>query len=367
MTKDTASPRLGASESDYEKEKGASQGKFLKIEEGDNIHRVVKGFTVSTQVFLPTLITNEANELVQTVRVMDVPKPNAGFYDTLIGKIINASWAVQKKHGKDWSPINVNRRASAVVFDINEDMEDNDTGIPTLQIASYPISVVKDDRTKTGLLYLQKQETVSKPVKLVNGPMFAWNAVITKNIDATKSSVRGTSYTVRVMTEDDIYAEFSNKLPLEALDSKWEGYDELFELVYTDAQKEALSATFEEKNNARKNTYQPLTTHEDMLKFFEEYPLDLTSEDSEGNAKFPHAEELMEAIHTMGVKMIEGKSEIEAANGQLKEGSDEESDKIDEAEETEHEVVDEEKEKEKETVGAEQDSESKGKTTKRGW
>ncbi len=321
--------RLGMNEDQFEDEKGASTGSFLLLKEGANIHHVVNGFKVSSSAYIPTVTKNEnTGKLNRVQRAVDVLKPKTGYYDSIIGKLINNLWEINKGHNVKGSPISVSKKGIGLVFDEGETVDADNP--PRLQLVSYPISVLQNEKNKTGLYFLQKAQTIPDGegvTKLQFGPMWALKSVIEKIIDPSLPPMRGTSYTVRFLTEDKIAQTFVGKLPLSALNADYDGYDKLYNLVFTEAERAVIDEDGSEMTKNMNSVYQPLTDTQ-MLEFFEKNPVDLTALNPDRTPMFPYAEEVMKKLQMYDVKLLESSSEIDENPQETTEASNDAVDEI---------------------------------------
>ena len=215
-----------------------------RLEEGDNVHRVLFGPVKISLQYYPTLVEDPTTgEMVQRMKV--IRRGNAGTpLDTLssLEKRIRTGRGEQNAS----SSLNPSNKWLYLV------MDKNDEDYPSVKIAEYPYTVYKK------LIELEAAVSIKDSSKLRNGLIFMWDAIITKSVDKAKGIRFGTSYDAQVDPENT----FSGKVPVS----------------YLGEVKQLLT----------------------------DFPIYLGATNPDGSYRFPSVEQFQEQLEKMGIDFLSG-------------------------------------------------------------
>lgn len=202
---------FGMKTSEYENELGGTRTEIRRLDEVRKYyHRVVVGVLKKEMILYPSYRTdNETGEVSQLLIPIDLD-PNA---DTVLDELGRIERRIRKELGaEDKTMFNRTTRYLFMVFD----RDDHEVKLVPYE---YPYTVVKN------LMKLQKERSRKDPTKLLNGSIYAWDAIIEKSKDPKISDPRySIGYSASVDTET---AELSGQMPAEVIelddydDSEW--------------------------------------------------------------------------------------------------------------------------------------------------
>ena len=256
-----------------------------RLEEGDNVHRVLFGPVKISLQYYPTLIEDETTgEMVQRMKV--IRRGNAG---TPLDTLASLEKRIRTGRGEQnaSSSLNPSNKWLYLV------MEKNGDDYPSVKIAEYPYTVYKK------LIELEAAVSTKDSSKLRHGLIFMWDAIITKNVDKSKGIRFGTSYDVQVDPENS----FSGKVPVSYLGASTAELGEKLDLekFFTEDEYAAIkAATIDlEKEGAPH-------TAEEIQQLLSDFPIYLGATNPDGSYRFPSIEQFQQQLEKMGIDFLSG-------------------------------------------------------------
>jgi len=325
-----------------EKAKGGFTDK-VRLEDGENIHRVIYGPVKVQYIYYPTLQRDaETNELKQSIRVIKRPQEGC-----ILDSLASFEKRVRIQKGEKNPNSNLSPRSKWLYLVIDRNSEE-----PEIKVAEYPYKVFDQ------ILKLEAAKSSKNTNKLRHGLIFMYDLIITKSVEKGKPRQYGTSYHVEVDPEN----AWSGKIPVaalgmpaEELEKRFKGFKQFFpkddwKLI------EDMDIDLEKEGEA--------DSPEEILHKLKENPIYLQATSPDGGYMFPALEEFKEQMEEAGVDYTESGKKKPATKGLL-EGSDkqfkdldnnvsyeEEEEEGDEVEEADFEEIEEgEKPKKKKKKG----------------
>lgn len=258
-----------------------------RLEEGDNVHRVLFGPVKISLQYYPTLVEDEmTGEMVQKMKVLRRPQSGSPL-DTLSS--LEKRIRNQRGEQNAGSSLNPSTKWLYLV------MDKNDSDYPAVKIAEYPYTVYKK------LIELEAAVSVKDGSKLRHGLIFMWDAIITKSVDKSKGIRFGTSYDVTVDPEN----KYSGKVPTSYLGASTADLGEKLDLAkfFTDEEYEVIKASELdlEKEGEPHNA-------EEIKQLLQDFPIYLGATNPDGSYRFPSIEKFQEQLEKMGIDFLSGES-----------------------------------------------------------
>jgi len=254
-----------------------------KLQEGENIHRVLFGPVKTSLLYYPTLVEDDDGVMQQRMRVIKRP-PTGCSLDVLasLDRRIRASRG--EKNSK--SSLDPSTKWLYMVMDKGAE------GYPRVQMIEYPYTVYKK------LIELESAVATKDSSKLRHGLVFMWDAIITKSIDKSKGIQFGTSYDVTVDPDN----KYTGKVPVSYLGMPEEIKEKIeFNKFFTDAEYAAIqdcSIDLEQEG-------QP--DDADLIaQKLAENPIYLGATNPDGSYRFPSVEKFQEQLDKLGIGYLEG-------------------------------------------------------------
>tara|TARA_R100000008_G_C3586267_1_gene172576 strand:+ start:3324 stop:4331 length:1008 start_codon:yes stop_codon:yes gene_type:complete len=258
-----------------------------RLEEGDNVHRVLFGPVKISLQYYPTLVEDATTgEMVQRMKV--IRRGNAGTpLDTLssLEKRIRTGRGEQNAS----SSLNPSNKWLYLV------MDKNDEDYPSVKIAEYPYTVYKK------LIELEAAVSTKDSSKLRHGLIFMWDAIITKNVDKSKGIRFGTSYDVTVDPEND----FSGKVPVSYLGASTAELGEKLDLAKFFTEDEYAVIQAAELDLEKEGAPH---TAEEVKQLLADFPIYLGATNPDGSYRFPSIEQFQEQLEKMGIDFLSGEA-----------------------------------------------------------
>jgi hypothetical protein len=260
----------------------------VRIQEGDNIHRVLFGPVRQSLVYYPTLVEDkETGSMVQRMKVIRRPK-EGGPLDVLA----SLEKRIRSSRGEKFTKSSLDPSTKWLYLIIDKESEN----YPKVEVAEYPYTVYKE------LVELESATATKDKGKLRQGLIFMWDAIITKSVDPSKSRQFGTSYSVQV----DPGNEWSSKVPVSYVGMTAADLGEKLDLkkFFTDEEYIAI----EESKIDLEEQGVP-DTAEEMKQKLAEFPIYLGATNPNGSYRFPSIEQFQEQLDKLGLDYLEGDSE----------------------------------------------------------
>lgn len=266
-----------------EKARGGFTDK-VRLEDGENIHRVIYGPVKVQYIYYPTLQRDaETGELKQSVRV--VKRPQEG---CILDSLASFEKRIRTQRDEKNPRSNLSPRTKWLYLVISRNEEE-----PSIKVAEYPFKVYDQ------IIKLEASKSSKNPNKLRHGLIFMYDLIITKAIEKGKPRQYGTSYHVEVDPEN----EWSGKIPVaalgmpaEELEKKLKGFEKFFpeddwELI------ENMDIDLEKEGEP--------DTPEAILSKLQENPIYLNATNPDGSYMFPALEDFKEQLLESGVEFTE--------------------------------------------------------------
>ena len=155
----------------------------VRLEEGENVHRILFGPVKVQSVYWPTLV-EDSDTGAMVPRNKLIRRPQQGtLFDTLAS--LEKRVRTQMGEANPRSSFSPSNKWWYLVIDRNDPS-------PTIQIAEYPYTVYKR------LVELESQISTKNRENLRHGLIFQYDVIITKKVDPTRPRFLGTSYEVDV-------------------------------------------------------------------------------------------------------------------------------------------------------------------------
>lgn len=251
---------------------------------GDNKYRFLYGPLKVKTVFYPSIYTDPNTNEVKSIR-KGVNVPDSGsIFDQLaaLDKTIRASMGEEKPR----SPFVPSTKFLYLGFNRAE---------PQVKVR-----IIEVKRTvMEGLIKLEDARSTRDSSKLRYGPIFSWDAIVTKSQDPNKPKEIGTKYSVQVDPES---MPLSGQIPVEWLKlSPADFFGKVDKLkVFTEEELDIIHATDLDLREHGKSK-----SNEEIVADFQKFPIDFTAVNSDGSYVFPNPNEFMVKLKEMGIKFIE--------------------------------------------------------------
>ena len=258
-----------------------------RLEEGDNVHRVLFGPVKISLQYYPTLVEDEmTGEMVQRMKVI-----RRGQSGTPLDTLSSLEKRIRSQRGEQNAGSSLNPSSKWLYLV----MDKNDEDYPSVKIAEYPYTVYKK------LIELEAATSIKDSAKLRNGLIFMWDAIITKSVDKSKGIRFGTSYDVSVDPEN----KFSGKVPVSYLGASTAELGEKLDLskFFTGKEYEAIQAA-ELDLEKEGQPHSP----EEIKQLLQDFPIYLGATNPDGSYRFPSIEKFQEQLQKMGIDFLSGDS-----------------------------------------------------------
>ena len=275
--------KLGQPSHLKEKAKGGFTDK-VRLEDGENIHRVIYGPVKVQYIYYPTLQRdNETGELKQSVRVIKRPQEGC-----ILDSLASFEKRIRTQRGDKNAKSNLSPRTKWLYLVIDRSKEE-----PAIEIAEYPFKVFDQ------ILKLEAAKSSKDSNKLRHGLIFMYDLIITKAVEKGKPRQYGTSYHVEVDPEN----AWSGKIPVaalgmpaEELEKKLKGFEKFFpdedwELI------ENMDIDLEKEGEP--------DSPELILSKLQDNPIYLNATNPDGSYMFPALEEFKDQLLESGVEFTE--------------------------------------------------------------
>jgi hypothetical protein len=260
----------------------------VRVNEGDNIHRVLFGPVRQSLIYYPTLVEDqETGEMVQRMKILRRPKEGCP-----LDVLASLEKRIRSSRGEKFTKSSLDPSTKWLYLVINKESED----YPKVEIAEYPYTVYKE------LVELESATAIKDKSKLRHGLIFMWDAVITKSIDPSKSRQFGTSYSVQVDPDN----KFSGKVPVSYLGINATELAEKMDLKKFFTEEEYISIN-ESKLDLEEQAVPD--SAEDMKQKLAEFPIYLGATNPNGSYRFPSIEQFQTQLEKMGLDFLEGDTE----------------------------------------------------------
>jgi len=256
----------------------------VRLQEGENIHRILFGPLKVQTIYWPTLEEDsETGTLVPRNKMVRRPEQGC-IFDNLasLEKRIRA----QQGEDKPRSSFAPSNRWWYAVIDKTDDEHE-------IKIAEYPFTVYQR------LIELESQKSTKNTKNLRHGLVFMYDVIITKKVDPGRPKYLGTSYEVDVDPEN----EFSGKIP-----GYWLGQstgelneEENFDLsnFFNEEELQMIQdSTIDLEKEATPDN------PDDILAKLKEYPIHISATQPDGSYRFPEREKFMEQLTEFGLTYL---------------------------------------------------------------
>lgn len=265
-----------------------AQGGFtnrFRLEEGENIIRVLYGPIRSTSVYYPTLIEDKeaGGELKQGLRVLKVPREGCP-----LDRLRDLDLRIRKKKGEDKPQSALKHSSKWLYLIINQGNPDE----PVVELAEFPYSVFQQ------IVKLEEARSTKERNKLRNGLIFMYDLIITKTVEPGLPKQFGTKYTVEV----DVENEYSGKIPAQYLNktaSELSDRGLKVEKFFTPEAMAAISnCSIDLEEEAKPQTAEEMNAQLTKL------PIYLDAKDRNGRPMFPAQTEFENELEAMGLAYL---------------------------------------------------------------
>lgn len=259
-----------------------------RLEEGDNVHRVLFGPVKISLQYYPTLVEDEmTGEMVQKMKVLR--RPTSG---TPLDTLSSLEKRIRSQRGEQNAGSSLNPSTKWLYLV----MDKNDSDYPAVKIVEYPYTVYKK------LIELEAAHSVKDSSKLRHGLIFMWDAIITKSVDKSKGIRFGTSYDVTVDPENS----FSGKVPVSYLGASTADLGEKLDLekFFKSEEYEVIKASeldLEKEGEPH--------TQEEIKQLLADFPIYLGATNPDGSYRFPSIEKFQEQLGKMGIDFLSGEGD----------------------------------------------------------
>ena len=268
-------------------EKSKQIGK-VRLDEGENVHRILFGPVKVQSVYWPTLVEDpDTGTMIPRNKLIRRPAQGTVF-DTLAS--LEKRVRAQMGESNPRSSLSPSNKWWYLVIDRND---------PTasIQIAEYPYTVFKR------LVELESQISTKNRDNLRHGLIFQYDVIITKKVDPTKPKFLGTSYEVDVDPEN----AYTGKVPAKLLGAKTEdlkaaGFDP--QSCFSEEDWDMVESCDINLEEAAKPD-----TPESVIEKLKQFPLNLGATGPDGSFRFPSKEKFMDQLQTMGLNYLDGDKE----------------------------------------------------------
>lgn len=309
--------KIGQNKENIQKASG-TKGLWLKLKDGENLHRVLYGPLPMNTVFWPTVVEQDGKRK-QTVRSARVPDSGSIFH-----QLAAIDRRAQRAQGADDPTSVFDAKTTYNYLVIDKE------GAGTLQIAQYPKKV------KDQLVEIQAKRDRQSPDKLRYGLIWMFDCIITKAIDNDKGRRYGTDYTVEVDN-----SPVSGQVPAEWLDLD---FDELVKSGNVKPEQFFKKSELKEMEAFDIDVEEATRPHTEaeILDMLSRNPVDLLGKKF-GDPAFLDASVIMEELKLLKLPFVEG------IEGEVKKALPAASKKAKNMEEAEYREVEETEDDEEET------------------
>jgi len=256
-----------------------------RLEEGDNVHRVLFGPVKISLQYYPTLVEDETTgEMVQRMKV--IRRGSAG---TPLDTLSSLEKRIRTGRGEQNASSSLNPSSKWLYLV----MDKNDDDYPSVKIAEYPYTVYKK------LIELEAAVSIKDSSKLRNGLIFMWDAIITKSVDKSKGIRFGTSYDAQVDPENT----FSGKVPVSYLGASTAELGEKLDLEKFFTPEEYAVIQAAELDLEKEGAPH---TAEEVKQLLTDFPIYLGATNPDGSYRFPSVEQFQEQLTKMGIDFLSG-------------------------------------------------------------
>lgn len=259
-----------------------------RLQEGDNVHRVLFGPVKISLQYYPTLIEDEmSGEMTQRMKV--IRRGQAG---TPLDTLSSLEKRIRSQRGEQNAGSSLNPSSKWLYLV----MDKNDEDYPAVKIAEYPYTVYKK------LIELESAISTKDSAKLRHGLIFMWDAIITKSVDKSKGIRFGTSYDVTVDPENAT----SGKVPISYLGASTADLGEKLDLEKFFTPEEYTVIKASEINLEDEGTPH---TPEEIKQLLQDFPIYLGATNPDGSYRFPSIEKFQEQLNKMGIDFLSGEAD----------------------------------------------------------
>lgn len=258
----------------------------VRLQEGENIHRVLYGPVRVSLQYYPTLIPDDTTgEMVQRMKV--IRRPESG---TPLDTLASLEKRVRASRGEK-DPSSSLNPSNKWLYSV---IDRNDPDYPTVKVAEYPFTVRKP------LEDLEGARSTKDAAKLRHGLIFMWDAIITKTVDMSKGIRFGTKYSVEVDPEN----QYAGKVPVQYLGCTTTELTERglkFDRFFTPEEFDAIN----DSDLNLEDVGRP-ESHDEITAKLQEFPIFLGANNPDGSYRFPSVEKFQEQLDKMGLQYLEG-------------------------------------------------------------
>jgi len=305
----------------------------FRLEEGDNVVRILFGPAKVQMLYYPTLQEDrETGDMKQRMRILNQPVGGT----TPLAVLESLEKRTRKAKGEKDPRSSLSPTTRFLYLIINKESD----AYPQVEVAEFPYKVYRQ------LVAIEESISKKDANKLRHGLIYMYDCIITKKRDPGKSIQFGTSYEVEV-DPDNIYTSkvpksFLGKTSKELAESSKNFSLEKF---FTEEEWTAI----QESDVDLIEEAQP-DTMEQMTEKLEDSPIFLGATNQDGSYRFPSAEQFKEQLEKLGIDYLDTDAEELPAKPKTKKikAAEEEvfDDDEDEVEEAEFEVIDDDDEDE---------------------
>ena len=260
----------------------------VRVNEGDNIHRVLFGPVRQSLIYYPTLVEDgETGEMVQRMKILRRPKEGSP-----LDVLASLEKRIRTSRGEKFFKSSLDPSTKWLYLVMDKEGED----YPKVEVAEYPYTVYKK------LVELESAVATKDKAKLRHGLIFMWDAIITKTVDPGKSRQFGTSYDAQVDPDN----KYSGKVPVSYLGMTAAELSEKLDLskFFSDEEYVAVQESkLDLEDSAKPNTV------EEMKETLAEFPIYLGATNPDGSYRFPSVERFQEQLEKGGLDYLSGDSQ----------------------------------------------------------
>jgi hypothetical protein len=293
----------GATKDDVAKEESratAIVGRFKEL--GEYHHRCLLGPKRRESITYPTFRQDfETQQIVPSYNSIVLPPQSSGIR-TIVDTLASLERKIAADHGasRDTMIPQFKRTTRYIYVVLSRDLTNGDK--PWLGAWEYPSTISKD------ITNFQAEVSTRDKSKLRYGPYWTWDVIVTKKIDeelAAKTSNKQltTRYTAQIDPECMVLA---GKIPVEAVedpdffDKHPDLLKDIYSKVFTPEEVELIDA-YELEIDSLVN---PIKSNEEIVKIFNDFPINLEAKDANGAAIFKYKDDLYEEITKLGHRLL---------------------------------------------------------------